>query len=402
MGTSLVMAMEPRVGNAIAKADLARLESFGDNCEFGFVLRRLGFEDGMLFRWASARPESVLATLRGDFESIYEFNNLVPQNSKMVRDLHYGTSWHSQMYSSMRAGTLTFDADDEQRRTIHAREASKLSYLIEKLCRKFTHPNPVFIIKSNSGISEDVLQAIHYQLYRRVTSSRFMLLEVRDDAQRAGTVELLDRNLMRGYVARFAPYANSDNADDANWLRILALALAQNADAPSAPTPTVSGVAAEVVALPFPVGTGPDLHAPIPGDLRGGMPKRIGGSEWCRLVDDDIYRLHATGLNVDATALRWTGVHLPPGSVITIRAGYAIEESLPVCATLQVIAADGTRLRKQYVFNSSAEHDLCLTVPPGWPNPLVVSLYVEPLSPLKMGERAVIDIAPVKAVPPVS
>ena len=154
------------------------------------------------------------------------------------------------------------------------------------------------------------------------------------------------------------------------------------------------------MALPFPVGTGPDLHAPFLGDLRGGMPTRIGGSEWCRLVDDDIYRLHATGMGAEATALRWTGAHLLPGSVVTIRAGYAIADSVPVRAMLQIIGAHGMRLRNQYIFDGAAEQELSLTVPLGWPNPLVVSLYVEPLLPLKTGERAVIDIAPIRVVPP--
>ncbi|MDR3531687.1 MAG: hypothetical protein P4L90_14195, partial [Rhodopila sp.] len=222
MSMGAAMVLEPNRTQTIAKSDLARLEGFGDNCEFGFVLRRLGFEDGMLFRWASIRPESLLATLRGDFAQIYEFDNLVPQNSKMVRDLHYGTAWHTQMYSSLRAGTLTFDASEERRHAIHAKEASKLAYLIEKLRTKFNHPNPVFVIKANSGIPEDVLEAIHYQIYRRATSPRFLLLEVQANAKRAGSVELLDRNRMRGYVTQFAPYDRSDEGDDANWIAVLA------------------------------------------------------------------------------------------------------------------------------------------------------------------------------------
>jgi hypothetical protein len=94
MGAAITM--RPTAGQTIAKSDLLRLEGLGDNCELGFVLRRLGFEDGMLFRWASIRPESLLATLRGDCADLYEFGNLVPQNAKMVRDLHYGTSWHTR------------------------------------------------------------------------------------------------------------------------------------------------------------------------------------------------------------------------------------------------------------------------------------------------------------------
>ena len=63
--------------DAVSPASLSRIESLGDNCELGFVLRRLGSEEGMLFRWASMQPESLLATLRADFERFYEFDDLI-------------------------------------------------------------------------------------------------------------------------------------------------------------------------------------------------------------------------------------------------------------------------------------------------------------------------------------
>jgi hypothetical protein len=95
MSVGSALVLERSQEQPFAKSDLLRLEGLGDNCELGFVLRRMGFEGGMLFRWASIRPESLLATLRGDFAGMYDFDNLVPQNPKMVRDLHYGTSWHT-------------------------------------------------------------------------------------------------------------------------------------------------------------------------------------------------------------------------------------------------------------------------------------------------------------------
>ena len=399
MSMGAAMTVEPRTGPSILKSDLARLEGLGDNCEFGFLLRRLGFEDGMLFRWAAIRPESLLATLRGDFEQIYEFDNLVPQQAMMVRDLHYGTAWHTQMYSSHREGTLTFDADTEHRHAMHAREASKLAYLEAKLRRKFTHPNPVFVIKANSGISEQVLESIQYQIYRRATSPRFLLLEVRDDATRAGSVELLDRNRMRGYVSRLAPYERSEDADDAGWVAVLTQALAHNAEAADATISTLPVSKPRGVLLTFPEGAGTDLVAPVAGDVRGGIPSRIGGNAWCRMVDEDTYRLHATGQNADATALRWTGVHLPPNCIVTVQAMCAISESLPVRATLEIVGADGTTLRNQHVFDKVEEQRFSLAGPADLPNPLTVSLYAEPLMPLQAGERAVIDVDPIRAVP---
>lgn len=399
MTMGMAMTLEPRATTRIAKSDMARLEGLGDNCEFGFVLRRLGFEGGMLFRWASIRPESLLATLRADFKNIYEFENLVPQQAKMVRDLHYGTAWHTQMYSAYRDDKLTFEADTERRRTIHAREAPKLAHLEAKLRHKFTHPNPVFVLKANIGIQEEVLEAIHYQIYRRATSSRFLLLEVQADPARAGTVEVLDRNRMRGYVRRFATYEQSEDGDDASWIAVLTQALAHNANALNAAISSPSVSTPQGVLLSFPDGSGPDLLAPVTGDIRGGMPSRSGGNAWCRMVDEDTYRLHATGLNGDATTLHWTGVHLPPNCLLTVQAMCAITESLSVRATLEIVGADGTTLRNNHVFERVEEQRFSIAVPTHFPNPLAVSLRAEPLIPLKAGERAVIDVDPIRAVP---
>ena len=383
----------------ITKSDLLRLEGLGDNCEFGFVLRRLGFEDGMLFRWASIRPESLLATLRGNFAELYEFNNLVPQNSKMVRDLHYGTSWHTQMYSSLRAGTLTFDFDEERRRRIHAKEASKLAYLLQKLGAKFEHPNPVFVIKANNNISPDLLEAIHYQIYRRVTSSRFLLLEVQENIQRAGTCELLNRNWMRGFVTRFAPYDKADEGDDATWLKILSEALAHNANEPLkiASPPTVSKP--EIISLQFSYGLAPDVFAPMLGDLRGGVPLLVNDNGWCRKIDENVYRLHATASDTAATRLEWTGVYLPPGYRLRVNAACAIEESLPVRATLKVFCHDGISLQTSFIFDGTREQVLSLAGPTHLANPLTISLSVEPVLPLKTKELAVIDISSILAAP---
>ncbi len=399
MGMGSAMAVQPAREQAISQADLLRLEGFGDNCEMGFVLRRIGFEAGMLFRWALVRPESLLATLRGDFAGLYEFDNLVPKNSEMVRDLHYGTAWHTQMYSSLRAGTRTFNADREHRRTIHAREEAKLAYMAEKLRAKFCHPNPVFVIKANSGIPEDTLEAIHYQIYRRATSPRFLFLEVQDNPDRAGTVELVDRNRMRGYVPRFAGYDHADEGDDANWISVLVKALAHNAEPPPVVVPTAQAEMLTIISFPYPDNTAPDYRSPVMRDIRGGVPSLVGGNGWCRMVDEDTYRLHATGSDNEATRLQWTGVHLPSGYGVTVRAALAIEESLPLRATLRIAGSDGTASQSQHIFDGSKEQTLAVVGPVHLANPLTVSLSAEPLLPLKMGERAVIDVASVKAAP---
>lgn len=392
-GSALAVDLGP--GQSIPNADLLRLEGLGDNCELGFVLRRMGFENGMLFRWASIRPESLLATLRGDFTDLYRFENLVPQTTKMVRDLHYGTAWHTQMYSALQQGTLTFIADEEHRREIHAREAAKLNYLAEKLRRKFEHPDPIFVIKSNSGINADLLESIHYQIYRRAQSPQFLLLEVQDHPGRAGTVELLDRNRMRGYVSRFAGYDRADDGDDASWISVLKQALAYK------PTATARAPAQRpgIIVLPFPSQPAPDPRSPMPGDLRGGMPSLTGGNNWCRIIDDDTYRLHAVGRGASATSLQWTGVYLPNNYELQVQAACAVEDSLPVQATLLVQDAVEGIAELRHTFEHTEADLISLAVPPTMQNPLRVTLRVESAQPLKANDRSVIDVASIQAVP---
>jgi hypothetical protein len=204
---------------------------------------------------------------------------------------------------------------------------------------------------------------------------------------------------MRGYVTRFASYDHADEGDDPNWIAVLTQALAHNAEDPIVAVTTEPVESLEIVSLPFPENTAPDLRAPVIRDIRGGIPSLMGGNGWCRSVDDDTYRLHASGLNANATRLQWIGVQLPAGYSVTIRGGLAIEESLPLRAVLEIAGSDGTTTRRQRIFSTTAEQVFSVAGPAHLANPLTISLRAEPLMPLKTGERAVIDISSIKAAP---
>jgi hypothetical protein len=92
-------------------------------------------------------------------------------------------------------------------------------------------------------------------------------------------------------------------------------------------------------------------------------------------------------------------VHLPPAYEVTVRAACAIRESLPVQAILEIVGADGTSLCSRHIFNLAEETALSLVTSENLLNPLTVCLRVSTLMPLGMGERAVIDLSPIKAVP---
>jgi hypothetical protein len=376
--------------------DLARIESLGDNCELGFVLRRLGWEDGSLLRWASISPESLLATLRGDFEHIYEYENLTPLRLTMVQDARYGTAWHTEMTASVSGGALVFNHDETIRRGIHAKEQDKRAHLVAKLRKKFAHPNPLFVIKARTGLNPEVLEGIHYQLYRRVRSPRFTLLEICADEARSGQMTVVDRNHLRGWVRRFASYEKANDGDDASWHSVLRQALTIHSE-------NVSITQDEgPFTLPFPHRQAPDLHHRVEGDVRLGMARLISGNEWCRLIEDDRFRLHARGFGSGATVISWMGLHLPPGALIQVRGSCAIPESKPVKTTLQVGCGETVMHEATLVLSDLNTQTMTLPLPTDERHSCFARLSVEPVEALHGSERAVIDVSPVKIFLPTS
>lgn len=103
-----------------AQAD--RLESLGDNCEFDFAPRKLGIEHGSLFRWASMKPVSLLALLRNNLKSIYDFESLAPLRPAMVSESTYDNGWNSGIKSVAQPDDCRPEFDRHQRDRRHARQ----------------------------------------------------------------------------------------------------------------------------------------------------------------------------------------------------------------------------------------------------------------------------------------
>lgn len=381
---------EVRRIQGIPTLDLQRVESLGDNCELGFVLRRLGCEDGMLFRWASVSAESLLATLRNDFVELYEFANLSPHRDTMVLDRRYGTSWHTGMISRQANGTRSFELAETDRRVVFEAEQRKRSHLVAKLRQKFSQPKPVFVLKCNESVTPDLVEAIHYQLLLLVACPDFVLLEVRADADRAGSVEVVGRTLLRGYVAHFAPYENASDGDDGSWHAILAQALMHHRARPVG-TEMVESMSADIV-LPFPLAVTSPLDRVVPGDRRAGAVELFRGNDWCRLVDDGVYRLHANAIGSEATVLRWFGVYIPLGWTIDLLASCAIPESKPVRAVLAMTDVNGNVTEQGCIFRPMSPQRIAVQQLKESTSPLMISLTVEPLERLRNDERAVIDV----------
>src|ERR1041385_7120891 len=75
---------------------VAKFESLGDNCEFGFVQRHHGLEPGGLLRWASSTTlDGLVQALECRFAGLYQLDDLSPYTANMVVDCKFGIAFHS-------------------------------------------------------------------------------------------------------------------------------------------------------------------------------------------------------------------------------------------------------------------------------------------------------------------
>lgn len=193
--------------------------SIGDNCEFGFVQRRAGVEDGGLLRWAVNPPMPLAHAISIGFSGIYEFKNLVPASARMVQDVASGLAFHSDMHSS----EGVFDAPEEERRAIWESEFKKITYLSEKMNQLIEKGEKIFVYKRNSGVTDDELDALGAALRER-GPGRLLYVENKS-ASNPGTVRYAGQNLYVGRIDRFAPYDQADKCSYQIWNEILVATL---------------------------------------------------------------------------------------------------------------------------------------------------------------------------------
>lgn len=194
----------------------AAFESLGDNCEFGFVQRLNGLEDGGLLRWAIAFPDALIDNLENGFVNLYQFDSLSPSAPAMVADAGTGLRFHTLMKSK----DGVFIDDEPTRRQLHEKEQGKLAYLLQKLKDQLAQGQRHFVYKHNSGVSD--AQALRLaEVISSYGPGSILVVHRTDDPTQVSSVKRVQGNLYYGYLADFAQYTSADKFDMAAWLALL-------------------------------------------------------------------------------------------------------------------------------------------------------------------------------------
>jgi hypothetical protein len=195
---------------------LQRFESLGDNCEFGFVQRANGFEDGGLLRWSISPLDKLILCLDTNFKDFYLFDNLEPSAPDMVRDTGTGLMFHTQMHSIDGRFVLSEDA----RREIYAKEKSKMDHLLDKFQRRIQQPEIICVYKRNSGTTDDEAQRLQRSL-NKFGQSTLLLVNSTTNKERWSTVYRSPLGFLVGLLDEFAPYFAADQVSVRVWNALL-------------------------------------------------------------------------------------------------------------------------------------------------------------------------------------
>ena len=198
-------------------------ESLGDNCEFGFFMRQLGYDKGGFFRWTVTPFKSLVAYIAQPGMPIYEFDDLVPMSATMVSDSATGFGYHTEMLSVLNEGAFQFVDAESVRREIHEKELAKLTYLADSFAQRLQVGGCVFVVKRNVNLTEEEVArlVLAFDQHPGFACAKLLVLRETADAMLAGSIACGAHNLIEGWVSRFAPYSMANDIAYSDWISVL-------------------------------------------------------------------------------------------------------------------------------------------------------------------------------------
>jgi tetratricopeptide (TPR) repeat protein len=197
--------------------------SLGSNCEAGLQFRRIGYQGSSFFRFTFAPFAATYAAIDGDFNRVFERENLRPHTDGMVRDLGSGIVFHSDLRSALDAGSgrreflTSYDFDE----IYGMNERPKIRHLVAKW-RAVTQSRQdvLYFLKVDQGDPCELAGRMAGLFRHKYPAHRWTILCLQSvDPTQAewGIPGVINR-----HVSRFAPIDNAQDADLGAWDRIFA------------------------------------------------------------------------------------------------------------------------------------------------------------------------------------
>jgi hypothetical protein len=191
-----------------------QFQSLGDNCEFGIVQRRCGAEPLGLARFAAFHHPQLLSALSRKLADFGEDIEIVIGNVETggtefhARDRTYGLHYHTGHT------TASFTATE-----MLERERVRMGFLKRKFLEDLERAATIWVIKRNDPLPLATVEKV-FSLLRGFGPNTLLWAVAANDEHPPGSVETLEAGLLKGYVARFAPYDRATEVHTESWLEL--------------------------------------------------------------------------------------------------------------------------------------------------------------------------------------
>jgi Glycosyltransferase 61 len=190
-------------------------ESLGDNCEFGLVQRHAGAEPLGLLRFAGMSLDKLIAALHSKFDRVGSIDAVTVypagepgRREFMVHETSLGTRYHTFILE----GTI----EPEE---LRQREAKRLGFLRRKMLDDLATAEKIWVWRELGMTDPARLQAL-LTLLRGLGPNILLWVVAADGDHPPGTIERLERDFIKGYVERLAPYENATDISLKSWFQL--------------------------------------------------------------------------------------------------------------------------------------------------------------------------------------
>lgn len=138
-----------------------RFEAIGENCEMGFALRKVGNEEGQIFRWAVVPIDAIARLIADPPESIYDRDALIPWQHDMLIDREHGIAFHcGSRFAKDPDGNWQSLSSPEEDAAFYEKDAEKFAYMYEKFRARLREVGTIFVYKHIYRPSDESIAAL--------------------------------------------------------------------------------------------------------------------------------------------------------------------------------------------------------------------------------------------------
>jgi hypothetical protein len=213
-GTEAPLALPPN--DELTDAQLmGYFASLGDNCEFGMVQRQHGAEPLDLLRFSGMPVGALIRGIDAAFEGIDSCDEVA------FRLIPFPPRWeyiiHVANYD-LQSHTYVFDDEMPVVRLV-SRQLTKLALLRRLFATDLREAKRIFVYKNNRVSLHADVSVLADRLQARGPCTLLWVAEA-DATHPPGTVEVLRKGFLRGYVDHFSPYDDAARPATPVWLDV--------------------------------------------------------------------------------------------------------------------------------------------------------------------------------------